>query len=324
MNHMPINLVIAINRLYVKYAYVMLYSFLCHHPEPVSVYILHHELTPEDEAILQTLGQQFAVHISLVYVPDSLLPPPEVLETSSWGIEAYFRLAITDLLPASVDRALYLDTDIIVNAPVYDLYELDFGSKLIAACKEFTCHPPFGNYRDVLFAPLFEHGFSYFNSGMILYNLAALRPDYSFRTYMDTARELHYAIEYPDQDLLNYCHYQDTLFVDPFLYNLNARYGYDDYNIHYDELKQRGVIIHYASSKPWRGNFLHYDIEWLWWEYAKHTPFYRQLLEEALRENIMDSPLNLYIADLAQKNAALYQKLETYEQLLETHGGTLS
>jgi len=120
MNHTPINLVIAINRLYVKYAYVMLYSFLCHHPEPVSVYILHHELTPEDEAILQTLGQQFAVHISLVYVPDSLLPPPEVLETSSWGIEAYFRLAITDLLPASVDRALYLDTDIIVNAPVYE------------------------------------------------------------------------------------------------------------------------------------------------------------------------------------------------------------
>ena len=53
MNHTPINLVIAINRLYVKYAYVMLYSFLCHHPEPVSVYILHHELTPEDEATLQ-------------------------------------------------------------------------------------------------------------------------------------------------------------------------------------------------------------------------------------------------------------------------------
>ena len=90
MNHTPINLVIAINRLYVKYAYVMLYSFLCHHPEPVSVYILHHELTPEDESTLQTLSQQFAVHISLVYVPDSLLPPPEVLKTGSWGIEAYF------------------------------------------------------------------------------------------------------------------------------------------------------------------------------------------------------------------------------------------
>lgn len=60
MNHTPINLVIAINRLYVKYAYVMLYSFLCHHPEPVSVYILHHELTPEDESTLQTLSQQFA------------------------------------------------------------------------------------------------------------------------------------------------------------------------------------------------------------------------------------------------------------------------
>ncbi len=74
MNHTPINLVIAINRLYVKVRLCDAVLFLCHHPEPVSVYILHHELTPEDEATLQTLSQQFAVHISLVYVPDSLLP----------------------------------------------------------------------------------------------------------------------------------------------------------------------------------------------------------------------------------------------------------
>ena len=32
MNHTPINLVIAINQLYVKYAYVMLYSFFMPSP----------------------------------------------------------------------------------------------------------------------------------------------------------------------------------------------------------------------------------------------------------------------------------------------------
>lgn len=323
MNQAPMNLVIAINRAYVKYAYVMLFSLLTHNPVPVHIYVFHHELTAGDEAALRALSDSFTAYFHFIYVPDELLPPEEVLATSDWGIEAYFRLAITDLLPRDIERALYLDTDMIVNAPITDFYQCDIENYMIAACKEFACTPPFGNYRDELFAPLFDDGFSYFNSGTILYNLKKLRPKYSFHTYMNTARSLGYAIHYPDQDLLNYCHYKETLFVDTFKYNLNARYGYTDYGIRYEDLKKNGVIVHYASSKPWRGNFLHCDVEQLWWDYAKGTPFYRQLLEDALRENIMDSPLNIYITDLLQQNNALYAKIETYEQLLNQAGGTL-
>lgn len=323
MNQSPINLVIAINRSYVKYAYVMLFSFLTNNPAPVHIYVFHHELTSEDEAAFMPLSTQFSAVFHFIYVPDELLPSGEVLATSAWGIEAYFRLAITDLLPPDVERALYLDTDMIVNAPITDFYWCDMKDYIIAACKEFVCTPPFGNYRDRLFAPLFEDGFSYFNSGTILYNLTRLRSKYSFHTYMETARSLNYEIQYPDQDLLNYCHHGETLFVDTFKYNLNARYGLDDYGINYDALKQNGIIVHYASSKPWRGNFLHYNVEQLWWDYAKGTPFYRQLLEEALRENIMDSPLNIYIADLLRQNNELYALIDRYEHLLAPTGGNL-
>ena len=323
MNRSPMNLVIAINSSYVKYAYVMLFSLLTNNPVPVHIYVFHHELTSEDEDSLRQLSSRFSAVFHFVYVPDELLPSKEILATSGWGIEAYFRLAITDLLPPDVERALYLDTDMIVNASITDFYRCGMKGCVIAACKEFTCTPPFGNYRDTLFAPLFADGFCYFNSGTILYDLTLLRQKYSFHTYMETARSLNYEIQYPDQDLLNYCHYRETLFVDTFKYNLNARYGFDDYGIDYNTLKQNGIIVHYASSKPWRGNFLHYNVEQLWWDYAKGTPFYRQLLEEALRENIMDSPLNIYITDLLQQNNELYARIDQYEHLLAQTGGTL-
>lgn len=310
------NLVIAINQKYVPYAYVMLTSLLLHTPYPVCVYVFHHALTSADEKSLCQLSDSYAVNFHFVFVPDTLLPPPEVLATSNWGIEAYFRLAITDLLPASVNRALYLDTDMIINQPIAELYFCNLNGNKIAACKEFVCTPPFDNYRDDLFQPLFADSFCYFNSGMILYDLDALRPSYSFQTYMETAKFLDYKMQFPDQDLLNYCHHKETLFVDPFCYNLNARYAYDLYGMRYEDMKQTATIIHYASSKPWRGNFIHYNVEQIWWDYASKTPFYIYLLQHAIDETLTNTAVNSYVENLIQKNNELYARIAHYENLL--------
>lgn len=60
----------------------------------------------------------------------------------------------------------------IVNQSIDDFYFCDLKGKKIAACAEIIHEPPFGNYRDELFAPLFSAGFSYFNSGTILMTCA--------------------------------------------------------------------------------------------------------------------------------------------------------
>lgn len=320
MNSQPFHLVIAINQKYVRYAYVMLTSLLLHTAHPVHVYVFHRDLNNADQESLKQLSVSYSVTFHFIYVPDHLLPSKELLATSAWGIEAYFRLAITDLMPHSVERALYLDTDMIVNQSIDDLYFCDLHGNKLAACQEITCKPPFGNYRDELFAPLFPDGFSYFNSGTILYDLTALRPVCTFHTYMELAESLHYQIHFPDQDLLNYRHYNETLFVDPLRYNLNARYAYDIYSMRYEDMKENAAIIHYATSKPWRGNFVHYNVEQIWWDYAKMTPFYTRLLREAVDDTLSDNAVNSYIANLLQQNEALYSRIEHYDELL-AHAG---
>lgn len=320
MKQTSMNLLICINQKYVRYAYVMLTSFLENNTQPLFVYVLYRDLTDDGRQALCQLSNAHSIDFHFIYVPDHLLPPARVLATSSWGLEAYFRLAATDLLPDSLERILYLDTDIIVNGPLNGLYFCDMQGNKIAACKEFTSTPPFDSYRDELFAPLFSDNFFYFNSGMILYDLNAMRPHYSFRTYMELAKFLNYKIQFPDQDLLNYCHHNETLFVDTLRYNLHARYAYTHYSMHYEDIKEHAAVVHYASSKPWRSNFVHCEVEQLWWDYAKKTPFFIELLRETINETLTDNTVNSYIADLLAQNQKLYARIEHYEQLLKDAG----
>lgn len=314
-----INLAIAINRKYVRYAYVMLTSFLLHHSVPVTVFVMHRDLLPEDMDTLNQLASGYPVTFEYTYVPDSLMPSAEILATSAWGPEAYYRLAITDLLPPEIDRVLYLDTDMIINHPLNDMYFCDFAGKRIAACKEHFCTAPYHNYRDDLFKELIPDDFCYFNSGTILYDLTALRMDCSFKSYMDLAERLNYKIQFPDQDLLNYRHHKDVLFLDT-TYNLNARYGCNYYNMHYEDMKKETAVIHYASSKPWRGNFVHCDVEQIWWDYAAQTPFFDEFLTDMLHETMMDDKVNSYITDTLSKNEELYHLIDHYDQLLKDAG----
>ena len=241
-----VNIAIAINTQYMRYAYVLLTSLLKTNSRPLAIYVFYHDLDISGQNALRSLSEKGDISFAFIYVPDSLLPSAEVLQTSSWGSEAYFRLAVTDLTPAGISRILYLDSDIIVNGDICPLYDMALDSNVIAACREFQDKPPYGNYRDELFKDLFSDGFSYFNSGMILYDMNAMRQKgYTFSYYMDAAQHLDYQIQYPDQDLVNYCHHGETAYADTFLYNLNARYAYNDHGFDYERAKRDAVILHY-------------------------------------------------------------------------------
>ena len=85
-------------------------------------------------------------------------------------------------------------------------------------------------------------------------------------------------------------------------------------------MKSKTAIIHFASSKPWRGNFVHCDVEQIWWDYAANTPFYDVFLADMLRETIMDTQVTSYLTNLQIENDKLYQQIELYGKLLENAG----
>ena len=85
-------------------------------------------------------------------------------------------------------------------------------------------------------------------------------------------------------------------------------------------MKDTVHVIHYATSKPWNGNCLHFDIEQLWWDYAKLTPFYNEFLEQMVYETVTSTEVLQYVTALQQENEQLYQIISQYDALLQKKG----
>lgn len=320
MNQSTMNIVVAVNKPFIPYCYVMLTSLLINNTMPMRVFVLHHELDADDEKLLKELTALYPVTFEFLYIPDSLLPPEDILSATPWGIETYFRLAIIDLLPTDVDRALYLDSDIIINGSLDELYFADLEGKNIAACHDLHSRYPFHDYRDQTFNRLISDDFIYFNAGLTLFHLDGLRGKHNFNSYMDIIRSLNYQVHSPDQDALNYAHHKDTYFLDFKKYNLYARRAFTDYGMHYKDVKEQTIVIHYTNSKPWQGNCLHCDIEQLWWDYAKHTPFYYEFLQKIAEQVLSDSTLAEYISGIRHEHQQLQQIVSQYKSILEKAG----
>lgn len=314
-NSLPvrINIATALNSKYMRYTYVMLTSLFTNQTDAdIHVYLLHSDLSPQDIAYLQELEDKYH-HINFLPVKredfSASLPT-----TAAWTLETYYRLMLPDILPHEVDRLLYLDVDMIIDKPIKTLYETDFEDYYFCVCRDmgFINGPttiPFPDGRSELFKEHLSHNFTYFNAGMMLWNIKKVREKYNFQTYMELARALNYKLVAPDQDLLNYLHWNQVKFLDEYRYDLFSKMAYNS-GVHYEDIKRETTIIHFAGMKPWEGQYIHYDIEQLWWDYAKLTPFYTELMEEFMHACINDPTVPDTMWHLSEDKKTLRNELD--------------
>ena len=309
MNHSSrMNISTSLNSKYMRYTYVMLTSLFENQPKnmDIHVYLLHSDLTLTDKEHLQTVVENHGGTLHLLQVDPSCLPA-SCPTTVNWSLEMYFRLMLSRLLPEDVDRILYIDVDTIVNHSLEDFYNTDFEGNMLCACTD-PLNGEFPDIRNEIFAEHIKQGFTYFNSGVLLMNVSALRNKYGLEDYLKVAEDLEYNILAPDQDLLNYVHWNEVKIMDANKYNLFARLAYN-YDIHYEEVKEQVTIVHFPGRKPWSGVNLHFDIEQLWWDYAKKTPFYVEFMEEFIDQTINDPTIFDTVEKMAKEKNALTEEL---------------
>lgn len=302
------NIALALNHKYVRYAYVMLTSLLRNQTVPhIHIYLLHNDLTAQDLKYFQDLVASHRHEITFLPVDISIFPA-SLPTTKAWSLETYFRLLLLDILPADVDRLLYLDVDMIIDKPIDELYYTDFEDKLFCVCRDCALKLTEDDLRNKIFKEHFAQNFTYFNAGMMLWNIDALRKKYCFEDYMRTAKQLDYQLEAPDQDLLNYMHWKEIKYVDEFKYDLFSKFAYNK-GVTYADVKRETSIVHFAGTKPWEGEVVHYEIEQLWWDYAKLTPFYHELLEEFVFATITNPLIFQTMSNLSNENQQLTTEL---------------
>lgn len=281
-----------------------------------NIYLLSADFNDEQIDSIKNLIEKYNQNFHFIRIEKSMFPK-DLPFSEKITIETYFRLALPDLLPKELDRILYLDVDLIVNQPLQELYEMDFEGKYFIACHDMTAIAVQYVASSQLFAELREHpDFHYFNAGVLLFNLEKLREINSFQLVMAQASDKKDYLRFHDQDLLNYTFWKNIKYVDTKKFNLIARATFN-MGYHYPWAKEHSVIIHYAGSKPWDHQCVRYDLEKFWWDYAKMTPYYIELLESIVLSEINTGYMDYLFRDLKRENDELRQIVDRCMCLLQ-------
>lgn len=272
---------IVTNSKYLPYAYVMLFSlFRNHQGTEVDVYLPYEDLTDAEISGLSGFCASYpGKKLHPLYVGTAF--KEQVESRNGINVETYYRILGLKLLPENMDRILYLDVDMVIKGSLLPLYETDLSGKAFAVCEDI-----FGkingfheaNKRRLSIPP----EYSYFNAGVMLFNLALLREEQAADRMLENIYRDYERYEYNDQDVMNEMYYDRLVWVGWDMYNCPPCHFYLDKaaSAHgdvvfadYEMMKRMGddpeqflqnylnltqgiydqaAVIHYlADTKPW-------------------------------------------------------------------------
>jgi lipopolysaccharide biosynthesis glycosyltransferase len=166
---------------------------------------------------------------------------------------------------------LYLDTDVIVLRDIAELWHTDMTGHLVAAVDDPGVDA--GAFAARWALPSAQNG--YFNAGVLLVDLAAVRNTGAFDTAVDFLMTQQDLLPFMDQDALNYALWRRWHRLDA-AWNVQrtaAICGVDFLAVRPSDKHPRPAIVHYTTEhKPWLPN-TYTPYAWLYWRYLKRTPF---------------------------------------------------
>ena len=256
--------------------------------------VLYTSVTEENKKKIEEY-QTENVGIEFVNLSYKLQEIQEKLYTRNYfSNTTYFRLFIPELYP-DYDKAVYIDSDTITLVDIARLYNTEMGDNLIAGIPDGAVQaiPIFQDYVEKVVGV--SNYNNYFNAGIIVMNLKALR-EYKFQEkFLYMLEKIKFEVA-QDQDYLNrLCKGRVKLLG--FEWNRMPAMGEQEGELN---------IIHYnLGCKPWYFDNVLYQEHF--WKYAEKTRFYAQIrgmkknYTEADKER--DDANSSKLIELAQKEA---------------------
>lgn len=251
---MKIDIVVCIDNKFVMPTGIMIHSICVNNPEEEIVFhVITNQVNDKNKKKLQDTVLLFNGKSIAFYDVDDIdfSDIPRMEDGARLSITTYYRLYLTEILPTTIKKVLYLDGDIIVRQSLRSLWNTDLTNIAIAATNDAHYH--LVSYYERLGYPVNK---GYFNAGVLLINLEYWREHHLLSEFKDFMKNHANRIVYHDQDILNYV-LQDSKKELPVKYNLQQGYLWRDkqYNKKYrQEIKEAiadCVILHYTGPNPW-------------------------------------------------------------------------
>ena len=169
---------------------------------------------------------------------------------------AYFRLFVAEILPSTIDKVLYLDGDVIVRHSLKELWDMDLSNFALAAVPDMR-----EGSTDRYEGLGYSNNQGYFNSGVLLINLAYWRQHQATKLFEEFIQNRYETIRFHDQDVLNYIFREQKMTL-PIKYNLQdgflwkkPEYDWSRYGEEVMAARRNPVIVHFTGDKPWRYSY---------------------------------------------------------------------
>ena len=248
------------------------------------IIVLTRDISPASMITLTRQVKSDNVGIGFLDV-DAALGDIELPHHGHFRPETYYRLLAPQLLP-NVDKAIYLDSDLIVEKDIAGLFDVDVTGYPLAATRDADTIGQIEGY-DATVGPYLKNELGmrnphdYFQAGVLLMNLAELRRTVSPEEFLALSTQRMW--RWLDQDVLNRV-------VNGNYVRVHMRWNYlmdwqhlrrthivsnapADVRAEYEEAAADPAIIHFAGpdNRPW----LYPDADRAdnFWRYAMHSPY---------------------------------------------------
>jgi len=283
MERQIIPIVLATDENFVPYCGVAISSLIMNaNPDfCYEIFILYERLTCKSIYRLEQLSNDY-IKVTCCciekyfYCIEKYFNNKHIIEHRHLSIATTFRLLIPDIFP-HYEKIIYLDSDIIVNADIAQLYNIDIGNSILGAVQGYYKRDSTNFVYNHLKETLGINIENFFNAGVLIINIE----EFNLNTVAEKCYSLleeRNDLYFMDQCTLNIVcegrvHFLPKKWNFEWLYLLEA----DDSSLMCSGDISNPAIIHYiGAEKPW--DYPEYILSDYFWKYARQTIFYEEIL----------------------------------------------
>ena len=248
--HQNINVIIAADNNYSLQCATTIVSIIKNTASKVVFYILDGNISSKNKKKILKFEEQHDCKIK--FCDMSTLKMPNFPLNRQWiSLATYYRLFLLDVIPQAIEKAIYLDCDIIAEGDIRELWDYDISNYAAAVCEDNDSikHSKRLHLSDT---------HTYFNAGVLLLNLTYLRQSKFKEMAFEYFNKNSSIITMQDQDILNGI-WENKCLLLPIKYNADTtlyRLKLCPYNNYkpdeIEEARRKPILIHYTGSdKPW-------------------------------------------------------------------------
>ena len=290
------NVVFSSSDLYAKCTGVAIYSLLLSNSsiKELNIYLLSTDVSPENINTINQMVKKYGRNFIVIQASELLKAAQRDLGLSDFkgGLNTYARAIANKVLPESIDKALFVDSDILFNGDLSELDKLDMSDSIVAGVPEAMLMTKYVCYEN---KDLLSNCENYINYGVVYFNMENWRRFNGDKLIRECVSQALYDFRIAEQSIMNLA-FKDYTKLMPVKFNFytmlhgisfkTMRRWYPKRELfslnEFEEAVLSPIIIHFVGdyfNRPWyKGNICRYNS--LYQKYFMSSPWKEDGLDD--------------------------------------------